>query len=107
MYPSLPDKGFTVQLHQNILPYYSSIRLPEQAPSQFSQNILNYHSNQTNISFCTKPLHQMDLGEKLQAAEVAIGAIGVLITSIGTYMAWHTAKGMLTYNAFPMLLLGF
>ena len=38
----------------------------------------------------------MDLGEKLQAAEVAIGAIGVLITSIGTYIAWHTAKGMLT-----------
>ena len=49
----------------------------------------------------------MDLGQKLQAAEVAIGAVGLLITSIGTYMAWHTAKGMLTYNAFPMLLLGF
>lgn len=40
----------------------------------------------------------MDLGQKLQAAEVAIGAVGLLITSIGTYIAWHAVKGMPNCN---------
>ena len=49
----------------------------------------------------------MDLGEKLQAAEIAIAAIGLLITSIGTYVAWHTAKSIPTRKAFLLLLFKF
>jgi hypothetical protein len=45
----------------------------------------------------------MNLGEKLQAAEVAIGAIGLLITSIGTCIAWHTVKGIPTCNVLPIM----
>jgi hypothetical protein len=45
----------------------------------------------------------MDLGEKLQAAAVAIDAIGLLITTIGTYIAWHTVKGIPTCNVLPIV----
>jgi hypothetical protein len=45
----------------------------------------------------------MDLGEKLQAAEVAIGVIGLLITSIGIYLAWHAEKGTQTCNTYFIL----
>ena len=35
----------------------------------------------------------MNLEDKLQAAEVAIAAVGLLVTLIGTCIAWHAVKG--------------
>jgi hypothetical protein len=37
----------------------------------------------------------MDLGDSLQAAEVAVSVLSLLITSIGAYVTWIAANGML------------
>jgi hypothetical protein len=36
----------------------------------------------------------MDLGDGLQAAEVAVGILSLFITSIGAYLTWIAANGM-------------
>jgi hypothetical protein len=36
----------------------------------------------------------MDLGDSLQAAEVAISVLGLLITSISAYVAWIATNGI-------------
>jgi hypothetical protein len=36
----------------------------------------------------------MDLGDSLQAAEVAVSVLSLLITSIGAYVTWIAANGM-------------
>jgi hypothetical protein len=36
----------------------------------------------------------MDLGDSLQAADVIIGALSLIITLLGTYLAWYAASGM-------------
>lgn len=36
----------------------------------------------------------MNLGDSLQAANVAIGTVSLLVDLIDTYLAWHTAKGI-------------
>jgi hypothetical protein len=36
----------------------------------------------------------MDLGNKLQAADVIIGALSLIVTLLGTYLAWYAASGM-------------
>lgn len=33
----------------------------------------------------------MDLGDRLQ---LVVGALGLMLTSFGTYVTWHTAKGI-------------
>lgn len=63
---------------------------------------LHSSSNSRIYHFAPFVTPMMDLGEKLQAAEVAIGAIGLLITSIGTYIAWHTVNGMPTCDVCPI-----
>jgi hypothetical protein len=35
----------------------------------------------------------MNLGDSLQAAEVAVGALSLLVASLSTYLTWHAAKG--------------
>jgi hypothetical protein len=36
----------------------------------------------------------MDLGDSLQAADVIIGALSLIVTLLGTYLAWYAASGM-------------
>jgi hypothetical protein len=36
----------------------------------------------------------MDLGNSLQTADVVIGTLSLIITVLGTYLAWYAASGM-------------
>lgn len=36
----------------------------------------------------------MNLGDSLQAAEVAVGALSLFVASLSTYLTWHAAKGI-------------
>lgn len=35
----------------------------------------------------------MDLGNSLQAAEVAVGVLSLLVASLGVYLTWYAANG--------------
>jgi hypothetical protein len=45
--------------------------------------------------------HTMDLGDSLQAADVIIGALSLIVTLLGAYLTWYAARGMP-----PIALLG-
>jgi hypothetical protein len=36
----------------------------------------------------------MDLGDSLQTADVVIGTLSLIVTVLGTYLAWYAASGM-------------
>jgi hypothetical protein len=36
----------------------------------------------------------MTVGDRLQAADVGVGALSLLITSISAYLTWNAANGM-------------
>jgi hypothetical protein len=36
----------------------------------------------------------MDLGDSLQAADVIIGALSLIVTLLGAYLTWYAARGM-------------
>jgi hypothetical protein len=36
----------------------------------------------------------MNLRDSLQVADVAIWAVSLLVATIGTYLFWHTTKGI-------------
>lgn len=40
------------------------------------------------------PTRIMDLGDGLQAAEVGLSILSLLVTSLGAYLTWHAANGM-------------
>ena len=44
----------------------------------------------------------MDLGNSLQAAEVAVGALSLLVASLGVYLTWHAANGRSTLPHNPL-----
>lgn len=36
----------------------------------------------------------MNLGDSLQAAEVVVGALSLVVASLSAFLSWHTAKGI-------------
>jgi hypothetical protein len=44
----------------------------------------------------------MNLGDSLQATEVAVGVLSLLIASLSTYLTWHAAKGIPLLPQYPL-----